>query len=59
MEKIRIIVRGGLVQAVGSTSKDIEVELIDWDNIKAGDEEPDENGIYPSEKKPDLPYWIF
>lgn len=59
MEKIRIIVRGGCVQGVNSTSDQIEVELIDWDNIKAGDEIPDDQGLYPSEKKEDLPYWIF
>ena len=36
MDKMYISVRGGCVNGVLSTNPHLEVELWDWDNIKAG-----------------------
>lgn len=38
MDKILVIVRGGVVQSV-MCSEDCEVAIIDWDNIEAGQTE--------------------
>lgn len=37
MTKIVIKVKGGLVQSVHSSSADVQVVLIDYDNIEQGD----------------------
>lgn len=48
--KIYIEVRGGVVQSVFTATEieDIEVEVVDYDNIEAGDEAPElpEERIY-------------
>ena len=49
--RVVIIVDGGVVQDVLLNNPDIEVTLIDWDNIKGGDEFTidNENGYAVSE----------
>lgn len=39
-EGIVIVVSGGVVQGVAS-NMDVDVTLVDWDNIKAGDDAPE------------------
>ena len=52
-EQVLIDVNGGLIQAVWSTSEDIDFTVIDWDNIKGGGGEQDlyELGEYGVEIK--------
>jgi hypothetical protein len=47
--KIAIEVNGGVVQSIKSNSKDVEVEIFDYDNDKEGIKEPD---------KKEFPYTI-
>lgn len=52
-EQVLVDVDGGNVQGIWSTSEDIDITVIDWDNIKGGYSEMDlyELGDYPSEVK--------
>ena len=43
--RIRIFVRGGCVQDVFSTSKDVAVELIDFDSVSALDDGGDDEQV--------------
>ena len=52
-EQVLVDVNGGVVQAIWSTSEDIDFNVIDWDNIKGGGGEQDlyELGEYGVEIK--------
>jgi len=43
MEKVKVVIEisGGNLQSVASNNPDLEFILVDWDNIKAGDDFPD------------------
>ena len=35
--RVLVVVEGGVVREVRANSADVSVEILDWDNIKAGD----------------------
>lgn len=53
-EKLVVIdVSGGVVQAVFSNVDDVDLVLVDWDNIKAGDPGAVDYGMCKLEEMPD------
>ena len=49
MSKVLVIVSGGNIQNI-ITTKGVDVHVIDYDNIEAGDKAEDANNLYPSEE---------
>lgn len=56
---IVIFVQGGVVQEVRSTSKDIEVDLVDFDNLEAEGKGRDERIKIGDKAVERHPYVIF